>query len=175
MKSLLQSKGLFKYITDRFELADNPEKLEELLENDERALGMIKRNIDLNYIDVVSDCGTALDAWTKLEDFFAGKENFNLVNLLQQLTLENMKQSGNIVKDIQEFIQSKNELVRRLGMIGFKVEEKMQIALMLAQLPPSFESMRRILESKELSLSLLISELHRESVRKSSSFLKRNA
>lgn len=176
MESLLQSKGLYKFVTDRAEklkvlYQDNPEKTEELCENDERALGLLKRNIDPSYIDIVVECSTALEVWKKLEQFFAGKENFNAVYLLQQLTMEKMKESGDIARDVQDFLQSKNNLVRRLASIGFKIEEKMQVALMLAQLPESFDTMRRILESKELNLDILTSELHRESTRRSS---KRN-
>jgi hypothetical protein len=181
MESFLQAKGLYKFITERASVlretyADNAEKLEELLENDERALGFMKRSMELCHLDVVADCKSAYSAWKKLEEFFAGKENFNVVNLLQQLTLEVMSETGDIVKDVQNFVQSKNDLVRRLGYIGFKIEEKLQVALMLAQLPSSFETLRRIMESQaELSLSQLVAELHRESIRRGQSYLKRSS
>ena len=181
MESFLQAKGLYKFITERASTlresyANNADKLEELLENDERALGFMKRGMEICHLDVVSECKTAYSAWKKLEEFFAGKENFNVVNLLQQLTLEAMNDTGDIVKNVQNFIQSKNDLVRRLGHIGFKIEEKMQVALMLAQLPSSFETLRRIMESQaELTLSKLIAELHRESIRRGQNYLKRGS
>jgi hypothetical protein len=47
MVSFLQSKGLYKFITDRAQVLknkfrENLEKLEEVLEGDEKALGYIK-------------------------------------------------------------------------------------------------------------------------------------
>ena len=90
MTSFLQSKGLYKYITDRAEVfkqaqANDPVKLELILEADEKALGHIKFNIASSFSELVVNSSTALDAWEKLETFFAGKETYNKVDLLQQL------------------------------------------------------------------------------------------
>ena len=76
MVSFLQSKGLYKFITDRAQalkdkFQDNVEKLEDVLEGDEKALGFIKCNIQSSFLDVVVTSQTALDAWQKLETFFA--------------------------------------------------------------------------------------------------------
>ena len=114
MESLLQAMGLFKFITPRVELlkqavVDDVEKLELLLENDEKALGCIKRNFELLHLDLLSDFRTAFEAWGKLESFFAGKEQFNKINLLQSLVDGNLRDTGNPLRDIQEFIQEKND------------------------------------------------------------------
>jgi hypothetical protein len=174
MEAALQAAGLYKFVTPRVSqlkimLADDFEKLENLLENDEKALGCIKKNIEILHLDLIADCKTALEAWIKLEVFFAGKETFNKINLLQSLIDGPLKETGNIVRDIQEFVQSKNDLVQRLGSIGIKIDEELQVAIMLSRLPSCFDTMRRILESQEnLTLIKLIAELHREGVRQSS-------
>lgn len=172
MEALLQAMGLFKFVTPRVEAlkksySNDVEKLETLLENDEKALGCIKRNVELLHLDLISECQTAFEAWTKLESFFAGKEQFNKINLLQSLVDGNLRDTGNPLRDIQEFIQEKNDLVQRLNSIGIKIEEDLQVAIMLARLPPSFDTMRRILESQDgLTLIKLSSELHREGIRR---------
>ena len=79
----------------------------------------------------------------------------------------NLRDTGNPLRDIQEFIQEKNDLVQRLNSIGIKIDEDLQVAIMLARLPPSFDTMRRILESQDgLTLIKLSSELHREGIRR---------
>ena len=90
MVSFLQSKGLYKFITDRAqalkdEFHNNLEKLETVLDGDNKALGLIKCNIQSSYLDVVVTSETALDAWKKLETFFSGKETYNKIQLLEQL------------------------------------------------------------------------------------------
>ena len=91
----------------------------------------------------------------------------NKINLLQSLVDGNLRDTGNPLRDIQEFIQQKNDLVQRLNSIGIKIDEDLQVAIMLARLPQTFDAMRRILESQEgLSLIKLTSELHREGIRR---------
>lgn len=171
MTSLLQSKGLYKYITQRAAVLkdaykDDIEKLEAVIEGDERALGLIKCYMLQGFVDVVRPAGTAMEAWTLLQQHFAGKETFNKIHLLEQLIDGRLEDSDNPSADIQEFIKKKNELVRRLGAAGLEIKEDLQIAIMLARLPESFETMRRILETKpDLSLTYLTAELNREAIR----------
>ena len=137
MEALLQALGLFKFITSRVETlkqlyVDDVEKLELLLENDEKALGYIKRNVELLHLDLLSDCKSAYAAWGKLESFFAGKEQFNKINLLQSLIDGSLRDTGNPLRDIQDFIQEKNTLVQRLNSIGIKIDGNLQVAIMLA-------------------------------------------
>ena len=80
MEALLQAMGLFKFVTPRVELlkqsyADDIEKLESLLENDEKALGYIKRNVELLHLDLLSDCKSAFEFWKKLENFLLEKSS----------------------------------------------------------------------------------------------------
>ena len=171
MVSFLQSKGLYKFITDRAQalkdkFQDNVEKLEDVLEGDEKALGFIKCNIQSSFLDVVVTSQTALDAWQKLETFFAGKETYNKIQLLEQLIDGKLIETGNPTNDVQKFIRDKNELVRRLDSIGMKIASDLQVAIMLARLPDSYDTMRRILESQaDLDIIKFTAELNRESLR----------
>jgi hypothetical protein len=120
------------------------------------------------YNEVVVNSTTALDAWTQLEIFFAGKESFNKVDLLQQLIDGKLIETGNPVKDVQEFIKQKNEIVRRLDSVGMPISKEMQVCIMLARLPESYDTMRRIMESQaDLSLIKMTAELNREAIRRS--------
>ena len=173
MTSFLQSKGLYKFITDRAEAlkqlyADNADKLEDVLEGDEKALGYIKCNILSSYLDIVITSDTALDAWKKLETFFAGKETYNKIHLLEQLIDGKLIETGNPVNDVQKFIRDKNEIVRRLDSTGMKIANDLQVAIMLSRLPESFDTMRRILESQpDMDLLKFTAELNREAIRHS--------
>ena len=174
MTSLLQSKGLFKFITERAAalkqaFADDAVKLESILESDEKALGEIKCNIASSFNELVVNSSTALDAWEKLETFFSGKETYNKVDLLQQLIDGKLTETGNPVKDVQSFINEKNEIVRRLDSVGMKISQDMQVCIMLARLPDTYDTMRRIIESQpDLSMMKLTAELNREAIRNSS-------
>lgn len=175
MTSLLQAKGLFKFITPRAALLKNKfkddiEKLEPILEGDERALGYIKSYMLQGFVDLIRSDTTAMKAWTTLERHFAGKETFNKIHLLEQLIDGRLEESENPMSDVQDFIKKKNELVRRLHSAGLEIKEDLQIAIMLARLPESFETMRRIMESKaDLSLTYLTAELNREAIRQTNS------
>jgi hypothetical protein len=73
MTSLLQSKGLYKYITERAKtlkekFADDIEKLEPIIEGDERALGLIKCYMLQGFVDIVRPAKTALEAWESLRN-----------------------------------------------------------------------------------------------------------
>src|SRR4029079_13374643 len=149
--------------------ANDPVKLEIILEADEKALGHIKFNIASSFSELVVNSSTALDAWDKLETFFAGKETYNKVDLLQQLIDGKLTETGNPVNDVQRFINEKHEIVRRLDSIGMKISQDMQVCIMLARLPDSYDTMRRIIESQaDLTMMKLTAELNREAIRNSS-------
>ena len=73
--------------------------------------------------------------WKSLEKFFAGKETYNKVFLLEQLIDGKLNESNDPVKDIQDFIRQKSEIIRRLNEIGLQVNEELQVAIILARLP----------------------------------------
>src|SRR4029079_10508761 len=149
--------------------ANDPVKLEIILEADEKALGHIKFNIASSFNELVVNSSTALDAWEKLETFFSGKETYNKVDLLQQLIDGKLTETGNPVKDVQSFINEKNEIVRRLDSVGIKISQDMQVCIMLARLPDTYDTMRRIIDSQpDLSMMKLTAELNREAIRNSS-------
>lgn len=117
MTSLLQSKGLFKFVTPRAAILkeqaqDDWEKLETLTEGDERALGLIRCHIEPAFLEVVLEATNANDAWQLLDDFFAGKETFNKIHLLEQLIDGKLYETNNPTKDVQDFLKSKNDIIR---------------------------------------------------------------
>ena len=174
MTSLLQSKGLFKFVTPRAAILkeqaqDDWEKLETLTEGDERALGLIRCHIEPAFLEVVLEATNANDAWKLLDDFFAGKETFNKIHLLEQLIDGKLYETNNPTKDVQDFLKSKNDIIRRLGAAGIPISEDLQVAIMLARLPESYETMRRILEAQpNLTVLKVTSELTREAIRRGS-------
>jgi hypothetical protein len=172
IKAYLQSKGLSKFIRSNLDdlkgLVNNAAKKMDLEDDDEKALGHLKCNMDQSYWDVVTDCNTAFEAWEKLTLFFSGKETFNRIHILEQYIDGRLTEEGDIVNNVQKYVKEKNEAVRRLDSIGIKLDKDLQVAVMLARLPLSFDTMRRILESsKEITLEQVTSELNREAIRRS--------
>lgn len=174
MTSFLQSKGLFKFVTrrakdlkDRAQLDEDLDMLETILDNDEKTLGHIKCHISSSFLELVLTCNTAKEAWDNLTTFFEGKEAFNKFNLLEQLMDGKLVETGKVATDVQQFLKEKNELVRRLQAIGFQVPEDFLIAIILARLPASFDTMRRIFESQpDPTVLKLSAELNKEAVRR---------
>ena len=68
---------------------------------------------------------------------------------------------------IKSFHYSKIQVLLHTTPYNDRIDEDLQVAIMLARLPASFDTMRRILESQEsLSLLKITSELHREGIRR---------
>lgn len=173
MQAFLQSKGLSKFIKNNLEdLKARPNltatKKMDLEDDDEKTLGHIKCNMNQSYWDIVAEATTAFDAWTSLKNFFSGKETFNKIHILEEYIDGRLSDEGDIVANVQKYIKSKNEAVRRLDSIGIKIEKDLQVAVLLARLPDSFDTMRRILESQnDVTMEQVSSELNREAIRKS--------
>ena len=173
MTNFLQSKGLYKFVTARAqELLDDEDlsskEKNELLDQDEQALGHIKCHIIYSLQDIVTDATTALEAWEALRTHFAGKEPFNRNHLLFQLVGPDgyLQESRDMVTAVQEFVAEKNDLVRRLKTAGMVITEDVLVGIMLFQLPPSFDTMRQINEAKpDLTAAQLCADLHREALR----------
>jgi hypothetical protein len=146
---------------------DDADMMEEIMDNDEKALGHIKCNISPSYLEIVLPATAALEAWSALDVFFAGKETFNKIHLLEQLIDGKMQETNDPANDVQKFLQEKTELVRRLAACGLTLDEEVVVAIMLARLPESYETMRRIVETQQnLTIVKISAELNREAVRR---------
>lgn len=173
MQAYLQSKGFSKFIKHQLEtLKATPglsaTKQMDLEDDDDKALGLIKCNMNQSYWDVVKNCSTAYEAWQALKDFFSGKETFNKIQILEEYIDGRLSDEGDILLNVQTYIKSKSDAIRRLEAIGIKLDKDLQLAVLLARLPESFDTMRRILESQhDVTLEQVISELNREAIRKS--------
>jgi hypothetical protein len=172
MESYLQSKGLAKFLSSKgYELMQDQgltrEKRMDLEDASEKALGLIRRNVDGNHQEMLIDCKNAKKAWKTLKKHYQDKEVFNKVLLLQRLFEESLTEGQDMVKAIPAYLQSKKEIVRRLQSVGLRIPEELLVAVILARLPPSYDITRRILESSsDVSLAKVNQELLREATRK---------
>lgn len=171
MEAFLQSKGLAKFLSSKGrKLLKSPgltlEKRIELEDSDERALGHIKRLVDGSLKELLITCKTARSAWKTLARYFDGKEQFNKVQLLERLMDGKLEETGNVLENVQAFIKDKRQLARRLQICGVKIPEELLVTIMLARLPDSLDTMRRILESDpSLTVDKVSNELIREATR----------
>ena len=172
MLNHLGSKALTKYITEQAEELRNADGLDlstriKLMDGEEMALGRIRMGAGTSYQNVLEDCKTARAAWLKLEQHFEGKEMYNKINLLEQLLDDKLCEEGNLTENIQKFVSSKCQLVRRLKLCGLEFSNDVLVALILARLPRSFEVTRRILENDpNLTMEKVQIELAREASRR---------
>jgi hypothetical protein len=172
MLSILQSKGLGKYVTTRAAdlLKDKDLTLTlkmQIQDGEEMALGRIRRSVSSSYKEMLMECTTALEAWKLLENHFEGKETYNKIHLLTRLIDESLPEEGDMVENIEKFLSTKSQLVRRLKGCDVEISKDLLVTLILARLPRSFEIVARILENTEnLSLEKVQAELVREASRR---------
>ena len=173
-ESFLQSKGLSKFI--RFKLStllDDPalsaDKLMDLRDGDEMALGHIKTRCNDSFKEMLIKCKTARKAWKTLAGYFEGRETFNKIHLMERLMDDKLRAEGDIVDNVQSFLKEKKQIVRRLAECGIRIPEELQVAILLSRLPETMDTMRRILEADaDITVDKVARELLRESVRLSS-------
>lgn len=172
MLALLQSKGLGKYITTRAADLLQSDELTlavrmQIQDGEEMALGRIRRAVSASYKEAIMDCTTALEAWEILARQFEGKETYNKIHLLTRLVDESLPEDGDMMQNIEKFLATKHQLVRRLKGCGVEIPKDLLVTLILARLPASFEIVTRILENTpDLSLEKVQAELVREATRR---------
>lgn len=179
MESFLQSKGLGRTLKSDFKklLKSDDLKLEtklELQDKDERALGHIKCKCGPSFKELLLPAKSAREAWKMLKEYFEGRETFNKLHLLEKLMEERLKESGNLILNVQDYIRDKKQIVRRLESVGVKLPDEILILVLLTRLPSSFQFMRRILEADaNITVDKVCQELMHEATRISSSGSKR--
>ena len=172
LTGFLQTKGLKKFIERNYLetmmiQAENEEDEALALKAEimnEKALGHIKCTIGDDYLHLIEHCTNAWNAWNIIATTFEGRETYNKIHLLEQLIEGKMKDP---MQDSQSYISEKTQLVKRLANAGLNLPQELVVAILLAKLPESYETMRRILESQQhLTIASLTSEFNREALRR---------
>jgi len=172
--AFLQSKGLSKFIRFKLKtLLEQPElsadKLMDLRDGDEMALGHIKTRCNDSFKEMLIKCKTARKAWKTLAEYFEGRETFNKIHLMERLMDDKLRAEGDIVENVQSYLKEKKQIVRRLAECGIRIPEELQVEILLSRLPETMDTMRRILEADaDITVDKVARELLRESVRLSS-------
>ena len=134
MEDLLYCKDLYKPI----KVKDKPSIMddEEWEVQHKKAIAYIRRWMDINLHEHISDEIRVDVVWQRLENLFAKKTVGNRISLLRKLVNLKYKDGGNIVEHISLFQSLANKLVA----MKMNIDDEMQGLLLLSSLPESWET-----------------------------------
>lgn len=134
MEDLLYCKDLYKPI----KVKDKPSTMddEKWEVQHRKAIAYIRRWININLHEHISDENRADVVWQRLGNLFAKKIVGNIISLLRRLVNLKYKDGGNIVEHISLFQSLTNKLVA----MKMNIDDEMQGLLLLSSLPKSQET-----------------------------------
>ena len=101
-----------------------------------KAIAYIKRWMNINLYEHISDETRADVVWQRLENLFAKKTMGNIISLLRRLVNLKYKDGGNIIEHINLFQSLANKLVA----MKMNIDDEMQELLLLSSLPENWET-----------------------------------
>jgi len=129
----------------------------------DKALGTIQCFLDPTCKEIARGRLTAKDVRKTLKDQLEGQEYYTNIYLLTLLYTTKLEEGS---LDVDGYVKSMEAIWRRLNDVNLKLPEEFVVLMTLMGLPPSFETQRRILESrKDLPMEIFKKELRRESLR----------
>nr|KYP69065.1 Retrovirus-related Pol polyprotein from transposon TNT 1-94 [Cajanus cajan] len=111
-------------------------KKEDLAEQEEKAHSLILLSLSNEVLYEVADQETACGLWLKLEKLYMTKSICNKLLLKRRLFGLHMKESTPLKEHLDEF----NSILMELRDIDVKIEDEDSAMILLASLPPSYES-----------------------------------
>jgi hypothetical protein len=140
----LARKGLLGHIT--FKLDDAARRNTTEWEGDDlKALALIAWMLSPVYQSMVREARSALEAWEILRAFFVKQSLHNRVQLRKQLHEFTMSNGENLMEHVVRF----DDLCARLAAVGEKMSDDENIVILLGSLPSDYDSMVRIIESRD--------------------------
>lgn len=130
-------------------------------EGDERARATIGLLMETKQHGLIKPTKTSKEAWDKLRDHFEKPTLTAKISFLKRLVTMRYGEG----EDIEKHVGDMEELFERLELAGLKLDEDVQVALVLTSLPPSFNTLTTSLESRaddELTLELIKAKLYDE-------------
>jgi len=141
MQFLLISKGLWGSITD-----DAPSR-----DSDMKALAQIGLHVKEHHLAMLVRCGTAKEAWNKLEQIYQAKSNARKLQLRKELTQLRMGSNEPLTK----YVARAKDIQDQLRAAGHEVPDQEIAWTVLAGLPATYDTVVTVLETTtETDMSL---------------------
>ncbi|KXJ69374.1 hypothetical protein RP20_CCG027404 [Aedes albopictus] len=125
---------------------------------DQRARATIGLLMESNQHGLIKQTKTAREAWDRLKDHFEKPTLTSKVSYLRSLIAKRYCEG----EDMEKHVHEMEEVFERLSVAGLKLDEKLQVALVLSSLPKTFNTLTTALESRaddELTLDLVKTKL----------------
>ena len=135
MEDLLYCKDLYKPI----KVSEKPSNIEkeEWEVQHRKCIAYIRRWMEMNLHEHISNETRADVVWQKLENLFAKKTAGNKISLLKRLVNLKYRDGGSMVEHTSQF----QSLVNQLLTMKMKMDDEMQASLLLSSLPESWETL----------------------------------
>jgi transposase InsO family protein len=143
MQALLAYKDLWTATDPSIEQAANPGA-------SQKALSLIKLNLEPHMLSLVARCQTARQAWNALENNFRAKSAARLVQLKRELA----SLSKSKAETLDQYFDRARTLRAELELVGATVEDNDIVAAVLNGLPKSYDTIVRMLTASVDVLTL---------------------
>lgn len=128
-----------------------PEEItNEWLRKDQKAHSTIALNVEDDQIQHIRNCETSKNAWLALKEFHEKDTANSRVSILRKLMTKKIDERDNMETHVNLMI----ELFQKLLALGDGFEPEFLLsAILLGSLPPSYDSLVAVLESRDEELT----------------------
>lgn len=148
IKLVLESKGLWKYVTEITRLSENSSAVDvaKFVEQRHQAMAEIMLTIEPIQFASVANLKTPKQVWKSLENMYRSQCIAHQSELRRNLLTIKNKES----QSIQEFVNEICDIENRLAMSGYTLNSEDKRFALLEGLPDDYEMLKTVLEGDEL-------------------------
>lgn len=162
MQLFLRSQRLWDVVQQQVPIPSSPPTLddERWARKNSNALSMIVLRVDDHQLGLLRNVHTAFEAWKVLRNANVNRSMSHRITLLRQLS---NRKCGSL-RYLDEYVETFQDTVWQLEVIGIDIPEELLIAMLLNALPRSYAYFNMMVESKDEvpSLSQLIIDVKEE-------------
>lgn len=149
MKSMLVKDGLWDYVNGTEclpeETPTNALQIVKWTKNDEKALADIMLSVSASEILHIKNVKTSREAWLKFESIYQSRAPARKALLLQNIVLMKMKEDDDPRIYVTEYFDN----VDKLNEVDIKINDELLSILLLHSLPPTFETFKRAILTRD--------------------------
>lgn len=152
IRAVLVKNGVWGYVNGTLKKPDlttdedvDKNDVQKWLTNDEKALSDIVLTLSDNQLMAVKHCQTSREMWLKLESINQSKGPARKATLLKGLMMQKMTEGSDVRDHLNKFFGN----VDKLSEMDVRLDPDQLTIQLLYSLPPSFESFRIAIESRD--------------------------
>lgn len=149
MKSMLIKDGLWEYVNGTEclpeETPTNSTQIAKWTRNDEKALADIILSVSASELLHIKNVKTSREAWLKFESIYQSRAPARKALLMQKIVLMKMKEDDDSRTYLSEYFDN----VDKLNEVGININDELLSILLLHSLPPTFETFKRAIMTRD--------------------------